>query len=68
MCSRGWNACANPQARSSSKVRPEQARKVRYVRPDLVAEVEFRGWTADGRLRHASFRGLPEDKPAQQSS
>ena len=42
----------------------EAAREVRYVKPDLVAEVEFRAWTADGILRHASFRGLREDKPA----
>jgi bifunctional non-homologous end joining protein LigD len=31
----------------------------------LVAEVEFRGWTADHVLRHASFRGLREDKQAR---
>ena len=43
----------------------EEARHVHYVRPELVAEVEFRAWTADGHLRHASFRGLREDKPAQ---
>lgn len=42
----------------------DEARQLRYVRPDLVAEVEFRAWTADGHLRHASFRGLREDKPA----
>lgn len=41
-----------------------EARKIRYTRPELVAEVEFRAWTADGHLRHASFRGLREDKPA----
>jgi bifunctional non-homologous end joining protein LigD len=42
----------------------EQGHKVRYVRPNLVAEVEYRAWTADGHLRHAAFRGLREDKPA----
>ncbi len=41
-----------------------EARGARFVRPELVAEVEFRAWTADGHLRHASFRGIREDKPA----
>ncbi|GBQ27999.1 non-homologous end-joining DNA ligase LigD [Acidiphilium acidophilum] len=44
----------------------DDARQARYVRPTLVAEVEFRAWTADGHLRHASFRGLREDKPASE--
>lgn len=39
-----------------------EKRGVRYVRPDLVAEVDFRAWTGDGHLRHAAFRGLREDK------
>jgi len=47
-----------------SPLTAEEGRQVRFVRPDLVAEVEFRAWTADGHLRHASFRGLREDKPA----
>jgi bifunctional non-homologous end joining protein LigD len=33
-----------------------------WVRPDLVAEVEYRGWTHDNLLRHPSFKGLREDK------
>lgn len=37
-----------------------------WVRPMLVAEVEFRGWTADGQLWHPAFQVLRDDKPAEQ--
>lgn len=38
--------------------------EVRFVRPELVAEVDYRAWTAGGLVRHAAFRGLREDKDA----
>ncbi|MBY5734058.1 ATP-dependent DNA ligase [Rhizobium leguminosarum] len=31
-----------------------------FVRPGLVAEIEYRAWTHDGKLRHASYKGLRE--------
>ncbi len=39
-------------------------RGVHWARPELVAEVAFREWTGDGRLRHPSFQGLRQDKAA----
>lgn len=46
---------------------PAEARRgnVRWVEPKLVADVELRGWTADGLVRHAAFKGLREDKEAE---
>ncbi len=50
----------------ADRLAPDQSRQVRFVQPELVAEVNFRAWTSDGLLRHASFRGLREDKPARE--
>jgi bifunctional non-homologous end joining protein LigD len=44
--------------------RPPGAARAHWVRPDLVGEVAFTEWTADGRLRHPSWKGLREDKVA----
>ncbi|KZC03449.1 hypothetical protein AU375_00304 [Methylobacterium radiotolerans] len=37
---------------------PLARRNARWVEPRLVCEVTFRGWTADGQLRHASFKTI----------
>ena len=42
-----------PKSPFARKLAAEDARRVRFVRPELVAEVEFRAWTAEGLIRHA---------------
>ena len=40
----------------------EEIKDCRWLKPEPVAQIEFREWTPDGHLRHASFVGLRDDK------
>jgi DNA ligase D-like protein (predicted ligase) len=40
----------------------EEMKNCVWLRPELVAQIEFSEWTPDGDLRHSKFVGLREDK------
>ena len=46
--------------------RAEILRGPRWVRPELVAELEFGEWTHDDRLRHPSYLGMRTDKSPEE--
>lgn len=44
---------------------PPTEKDIHWVRPQLVAEIEFKEWTREGVLRHSSFKGLRDDLDPQ---
>lgn len=46
-------------------VKSPKGKDIVWVKPEMVANVEFGAWTGDKVLRHAAFKGLREDKKAK---
>jgi ATP-dependent DNA ligase len=44
----------------------EEMKNCVWLKPELVAQIEFTEWTADGHLRHSKFGGVREDKEARE--
>lgn len=45
---------------------PKTNEKAHWVRPEIVVEVKFNEWTADGKLRQPVFLGIRDDKSAHE--
>ncbi len=56
-----------PDYNKPSRFRPNPPKaEVTWVKPQVVCEISYREETKDGAIRHPSFKGLREDKDAQE--
>ncbi len=56
-----------PEYNKPSRFRPNPPKaEVTWVSPEIVCEISYREMTKDGAIRHPSFKGLREDKNANE--
>jgi len=58
---------SQPACPFNGPVPRQHAGEAEWVRPELVADVAFRGWTRDRRLRQPSWKGLRPDRDAAEA-
>jgi ATP-dependent DNA ligase len=52
--------------RTQRALTKEEMENCVWLKPELVAQIEFTEWTPDGHLRHSKFIGLIDDKDARE--
>lgn len=53
------------KSRFGEELNAEKMKKAVWVKPEIVAQIEFLEWTEADRLRHSKFARLREDKRAR---